>query len=95
MTEELSKPKAVYVRWRDCTSCDSWVLPPDIEEIGCPIIETIGFLTIENDEFISVSVAWEPQFGKVAGTFSIPRAQIVSIKSVTLPKMARKKRKTP
>jgi len=85
--QELAMPKPVYVRWKDCTSCDAWALPPEVEEIGCPIIETVGFLVVENDEFISVSVAWEPYCGKIAGTFSIPRAQIVGMEMISLPEL--------
>lgn len=76
---QLTRPKLVYVTWKDCTSCDAWMLPPDLEEFGCQMIHTCGFLTLENDEFIGVSVAWEESFGKVAGTFLIPRAQLINV----------------
>lgn len=81
----MKAPPVVYVTWRDCTSCDAWMMPPDVEDIGCPLIETCGFLAFENDDALGVSVAWEPHFGKVAGTFTIPWSQIETYERLYFP----------
>jgi hypothetical protein len=82
---ELQRPQAVHVVWRDCTSCDAWTMPDEVAELGCQNIETVGLLSWDCPEFICVSVAWERVFGKVAGTFTIPRSQIISVTHIGLP----------
>ena len=84
MSDELKIPQVIHVVWKDYTSFDAWAMPQEVAEIGCQNIETVGFLTYSCKEFICVSVAWERLFGKVAGTFTIPRAQIISITELAL-----------
>lgn len=77
--KKLKKPFLVHIIWRDCSSIDGWILPPDAQESGCPLIFTVGFLVGKTDEFLTVAGSWEEQFGKINGTFNIPLGQIVKV----------------
>ena len=82
----LIVPKVVYVTWRDCETLSEWASVQDVLEFAEQdrIIKTVGFLIDENEDRLVLSSSWETQFGKIAGSWIIPRAQVVQVNEVTV-----------
>lgn len=84
-SESVGSPKKVVVTWRDCETIDGWMEVPTVRSLTdrTRIIQTIGFDISEGKDEVIVASSHESVFGKVAGCWIIPRAQVVEIQQLS------------
>lgn len=75
---DVKTPKKIYVEWKDATAKGGWHDPKAEELI---LIRTLGWLTNEDDEKITVSASIDPDNWAVSSN-TIPKAWIVKRKFV-------------
>ena len=82
---QLTRPPMLLIKWQDCETLDGWHDVPTLLEFAAQprIIWTVGFLLDEDDNRYVLSSSWETTFGKIAGGWIMPKAQVMAVERVT------------
>lgn len=72
-----------WVRWLDAYLLEDWQEADEFDPEAC-ILETVGFLTKETEEFVYLTRDLGMDDGNCRGTVAIPKVCILTIKSLEI-----------
>lgn len=72
----------VYIRWVDSTREGGWVDVSDMVP-GIDVCESVGWLTRDEKDFVSVAGSRSPMTNGFCGVITIPRCAIRSLRKIS------------